>query len=131
MVLALLVTSLSHLSAGKAAAGFLNYPGQTFANPSPSQYPFSSYLDIHPYVYSHPLPVRNYQVPTPFPETGCIHYLGFTVPCHVGGSSVLTEDPAASLAPPVDSVSNIVEDITADTKSDVDASPKINEVRSL
>ena len=131
MVVTLLIASLSNLSAGKAAAGFLNHPGQTFSSPNPFQYSFSPGFGLNPYGYPHPLSFRHYQVPTPFPEKECTHYSGITVPCHVGGSAVLVEDPVAPKAPHVDNVSTIAKDITADTKSDVDASPTIIEVCSL
>ena len=128
---AFLIASLSQFSSGKAAPGFFFHPGQTFANPNPVQYPYSSYFGINPYIYSHPLPVQHYQVPIPFPQKGCTNYLGFAVPCYVGGSSVLIENPTASIPPLMDNTANIAEDIALDTKSDVDASPAIIEVRSV
>ena len=134
MVSTLLIACLSHFSSGKAAPGFFYYvsdPGQTFANPNPLQYPYSFYLGINPYVYSQPHPVQHYHVPAPLPQKGCTNYLGFTVPCYVGGSSVLIEDPTLSVVPPMDNVVNIAEDITADTKSDAEVSPAIIEVRSV
>ena len=131
MVSTFLIESLSLYTSGKAAPGYFFHPGQTFANPNPVQYPYSSYFGINPYIYSHPLPVQHYQVPIPFPQKGCTNYLGFAVPCYVGGSSVLIENPTASIPPLMDNAANIAEDITPDTKSDVDASPAIIEVRSV
>ena len=131
MVSTFLIASLSLYTSGKAAPGYFFHPGQTFANPNPVQYPYSSYFGINPYIYSHPLPVHHYQVPIPFPQKGCTNYLGFAVPCYVGGSSVLIENPTASIPPLMDNAANIAEDITPDTKSDVDASPAIIEVRSV
>ena len=131
MVSTFLIASLSQFSSGKAAPGFFFHPGQTFANPNPVQYPYSSYFGINPYIYSPPLPAQHYQVPIPFPQKGCTNYLGFAVPCYVGGSSVLIENPTASIPPLMDNAANIAEDITPDTKSDVDASPAIIEVRSV
>ena len=131
MVSTFLIASLSQFSSGKAAPGYFFHPGQTFANPNPIQYPYRSYVGINPYIYSHPLPVQHYQVPIPFPQKGCTNYLGFAVPCYVGGSSVLRENPAAPIAPLMDNAASIVEDITPDTKSDVVVSPAIIEVRSV
>ena len=131
MVSTFLIASLSQFSSGKAAPGFFFHPGQTFANPNPVQYPYSSYFGINPYIYSHPLPVQRYQVPIPFPQKGCTNYLGFTVPCYVGGSSVLIENPAASITPIMDNAASVAEDITPKTKSDVDVSPAIIEARSV
>ena len=131
MVSTILIASLSQFSSGKAAPGYFFHPGQTFANPNPVQYPYSSYFGVNPYIYSYPVPVQHYQVPIPFPQKGCTNYLGFTVPCYVGGSSVLIENPAAPMVPLMDNVENIAEDIAPNTKSDVDVSPAIIEVRSV
>ena len=131
MVSTFLIASLSQFSSGKAAPGFFFHPGQTFANPNPVQYLYNSYFSINPYIYSHPRPVQHYQVPIPFPQKGCNNYLGFAVPCYVVGSSLLIENPAASIAPLMDNIACITEDITPDTKSDVEVSPAIIEVRSV
>ena len=131
MVSTILIASLSQFSSGKAAPGYFFHPGRTFANPNPVQYPYSSYFGVNPYIYSYPVPVQHYQVPIPFPQKGCTNYLGFTVPCYVGGSSVLIENPAAPMVPLMDNVENIAEDIAPNTKSDVDVSPAIIEVRSV